>query len=171
MPRAKKTAKAGASTMVVPAPTRVGMPAAYMPEGTKFKFLPWSFADTRLRRAHNYWVCSTRPDSRPHTAPVWGMWSDGAFFFSTDPSSTKARNLSANPAIIVHVESGDEVVIIEGTCSSCDVTKELDAAYFRKYKMHLIGFPAPMVMLRVNVAVVSAWREKSFSASTTRWQF
>jgi general stress protein 26 len=147
------------------------MPAGYTPPGTKFKFLPWTFAELRLRRAHNYWVCSTRPDARPHAAPVWGLWLDGAFYFSTDPSSQKARNLAANPAAVVHVESGDEVVIIEGAAEPSQVTKTLDSAYFRKYKMHLIGFPAPMVMLRVSVHAVMAWREKTFSASTTRWQF
>ena len=171
MPRNTAAGKGKAGKLVIPTPTRVGMPAGYTPDGTKFKFLPFSFADTRLRRAHNYWVCSTRPDMRPHTAPIWGLWMDAAFYFSTDPSSTKARNLSANPAIIVHVESGDEVVIVEGRCAPCELTKAHDTAYFRKYKHHLFGFPAPMVMLRVEVAVIMAWREKDFSSSTTRWTF
>src|SRR5262245_24575356 len=122
-----------------PRPTRVRMPAGYTPPGTKTKFLSWSFADTRLRRAHNYWVCSTRPDARPHAAPVWGVWQDGAFYFSTDPSSRKARNLIANPAVVVHTESGDEVVIVEGSAVDCAITKALDAAYFRKYRVHLLG--------------------------------
>ena len=171
MPKKLRSNRARPKTLAIPEPTRVGMPPGYAPEGTKFKFLPFSFAETRLSRAHNYWVCSTRPDARPHTAPVWGLWLDGAFYFSTDPSSTKARNLSANPAILVHAESGDEVVIVEGRCSPCELTKAHDAAYFRKYKHHLIGFPAPMVMLRVEVTVIMAWREKAFSASTSRWQF
>ena len=155
----------------VPAPTRVRMQASYVPDGTKLKFLPWSFADTRLRRAHNYWVCSTRPDGRPHAAPVWGLWSERAFYFSTDPSSQKGRNLALNPAIVVHVESADEVVIIEGRAEVFELDKTLDAAYFRKYKVHLLGFEAPMVIFRVPAQVVMAWREKTFSASTTRWQF
>ena len=43
------------------------------------------------------WVCSTRPDGRPHAMPVWALWIDGALWFSTDPSSYKARNLARSP--------------------------------------------------------------------------
>lgn len=152
-------------------PTRVRMPPGYTPPGTKTKFLPWTFAESRLRRARNYWVCSARPDGRAHAAPVWGVWLSGAFYFSTDPSSRKAKNLASNPAIVVHLESGDEVVIVEGTAAPVELGTELDAAYHRKYKMHLIGFPAPMVVFRVTKSVVLAWREKAFAASATRWAF
>jgi len=148
----------------------LGLAPGYRPEGTKRKPLGWSFAEQRLRRAHNYWVCSTRPSGRPHAAPVWGLWVDGAFYFSTDPGSRKARNLSELAEVVVHLESGDEVVIVEGKVRPCPLTAELDRAYQRKYGMHLIGFPAPMVMLRVAPKLVMAWREKSFAASATRYR-
>src|SRR4051812_5465671 len=101
----KSQTKSKARKLVVPLPSRVRMPPGYTPLGTKPKFLPWNFAEQRLRRAHNYWVCSTRPDRRPHAAPVWGLWRNGAFYFSTDPASRKARNLAANAAVLVHLES------------------------------------------------------------------
>jgi len=145
------------------------MPAGYTPPGTKRKLLAWSYADGRLRRAHNYWLCTTRPDGRPHAAPVWGIWKDGAFVFSTDPSSRKARNIAARASAIVHTESGDEVVIVEGDVEECALTRAIDAAYFRKYAIHLIGFPAPAAIFRVRAKVVQAWREKAFSATATRW--
>lgn len=155
----------------VPKATPVPLAAGYSPPGTQTKLLPWTFAETRLRRAHNYWVCSTRGDASPHAAPVWGLWLDAAFYFSTDPSSRKARNLSANAAAAIHLESGDEVVIVEGFATPVELSKAIDAAYFRKYKLHLFGFPAPMVLLRVEPAFVMAWREKQFPASATRWKF
>src|SRR5262245_7574450 len=76
--------------------------------------LPWRWVTERLANAHNYWIGSTRPDGRPHVAPVWGLWLAEAFFFSTDPHSRKGLNLAANPSIVVHLESGDEAVILEG---------------------------------------------------------
>ncbi len=155
----------------IPKPVPVPMAPGYAPPDVKRKLLPWSFADQRLRRAHNYWVCSTRPDGRPHAAPIWGLWQEGAFYFSTDPSSRKAKNLAENPAIVVHVESGDEVVLLEGRVETLELTRELDRVYFRKYKVHLIGFPAPMVVLRVAPSTIDAWREKAFPASATRWRF
>jgi general stress protein 26 len=155
----------------IPQATPIALSAGYTPPGTKQKLLSWTFAETRLRRAHNYWVCSTRSDARPHAVPVWAVWLNAALYFSTDPSSRKARNLSANPATTIHLESGDEVVTLEGSATPCELTQAIDAAYFRKYKIHLIGFPAPMVLLRVAPDLVMAWREKQFPASATRWKF
>src|SRR5437879_1333607 len=97
-----------------PGPARVQMPADYTPKGTKAEFLPWEWTTERIKRSHNYWICTTRPDGRPHAVPVWGVWVEDALYFSTDPNSRKAKNLAASPAISVHLESGDEVVILEG---------------------------------------------------------
>jgi hypothetical protein len=76
--------------------------------------LPWSFVDERMANARNYWVATTRPDGRPHAMPLSGVWIDGSFCFGTGPGSRKARNLAENPHLVVHSESGDEVVILEG---------------------------------------------------------
>lgn len=77
--------------------------------------LPWSRVSELVAKARNYWVATARPDGRPHTAPVWGVWLDGAFYFETSRESRKARNLAANPEIAVHIENGDVGVILEGT--------------------------------------------------------
>jgi len=170
---ALKSSGAAARTKrpVAPLPIRPDMPADYTPAGAKMKFLPWSFAETRLKKSHNYWICSTRPDGRPHSAPVWGVWLDGAFYFSTDPASHKAKNLAANPPVSVHVESGDEPVILEGRIELVPVDKKIDAAYHSKYKIHLLGAPMPMEIFRLRPKTVLAWREKDFSTSATKWKF
>ena len=62
----------------------------------------------------SYWVTTTRADGRPHAMPVWGLWLDGALWFSSDPDSVKGRNLAARPDAVVHLESGDEVCILDG---------------------------------------------------------
>src|SRR5205823_8491316 len=95
---------------------RPEMPSGYgINRATDEGLLPWSFVQERLTTARNYWIATARPDGRPHVAPVWGLWLDEAFYFSTDPASRKARNLQASPALVVHLESGDDVVILEGT--------------------------------------------------------
>ena len=53
-----------------------------MPRGTK-GLLEWKWAERRLTQSHNYWLTTTRPDARPHTMLVWGIWAEGCFFFST----------------------------------------------------------------------------------------
>src|SRR6266581_5895943 len=78
--------------------------------------LAWSWATACLKEARNYWIATTRPDGRPHSRPVWGVWLDGAFYFST--GSLAAQNLATHPAITLHLESGSEVVIIEGVAET-----------------------------------------------------
>jgi len=147
------------------------MPAGYVPKGTKPKFLPWNWVIERLERSHNYWICSTRPDGRPHAAPVWGVWHEGAVIFSTDPSSRKAQNLAANPAVTIHLESGDEVVILEGLIDKTKLNSRIDDAYNAKYKMRLSDFPGPVSIYSLRPKKVMAWREKDFVTSATKWQF
>ena len=154
----------------------------YMPEGYGLaplsdasELIPWEAIQEKLRAARNYWVCSTRTDGRPHAMPVWGVWLDAAFYFSTDPLSRKGRNLTANPEVVVHLESGDDVVILEGKigmlAGETDVTA-LDEAYFSKYKFHISGGEAPAGAIYVlRPRVVLTWFESTFPTSATRYTF
>jgi hypothetical protein len=102
--------------------------------------LPWSWATERLEQARNYWVSTTRPDGRPHSMPVWGIWLDGAFYFGSGRNSAKSRNLAANPAIVVHLESGDETVILEGRAKPVlddALERRVDEVYGPKYDSRL----------------------------------
>src|SRR5437660_10815397 len=90
------------------------VPALYGIKPRK-EYLPWSHARERLTGSRNYWICTVRPDGRPHSIPVWGFWLDDALYFGTSKTTRKARNLAHNPAVSVHLESGDDVIILEGT--------------------------------------------------------
>jgi general stress protein 26 len=150
------------------------MPKGYgMPKGTK-GMLAWAEVEKKIANAHNYWVCTTRPDGRPHTAPVWAVWADGAVYFGTDRSSRKARNILANPAMVIHLELQEEAVILEGTAEEVTdraMMKPIDEAYARKYKMRLSEAPGEMFLVRLRPRVVLAWTEKEFACSPTRWEF
>jgi general stress protein 26 len=176
MPKPKagqKSAKKAAD----PAGCRVGLPDAPPLYGLKARkrYLPFIHAEKRLTNSRNYWICTTRPDGRPHAIPVWGFWLNGAFYFGTARSSRKARNLARNAAISVHLDSGDDVVIFEGTAVEVDLTdkptfKRLDAASRAKYKMPLMVTPESVVY-SVRPRVVLAWTEKDFPNNATRWKF
>lgn len=99
---------------VEPRVTRPRMPEGYgVPENDEGT-LPWSHASELLAEAKNYWVATTRPDGRPHVMPTWGVWLDGTFYFEGSPETRRMRNLAANPSTVVHIERGDDVVILEG---------------------------------------------------------
>ena len=76
--------------------------------------MDWSWVDAQMANSRNYWIGSTRPDGRPHVSPVWGVWLGGALYFGGDVQARRSRNLAANPQVVAHLESGDEVVMIEG---------------------------------------------------------
>ena len=77
--------------------------------------LLWSWAEQRLLASRNYWVASRWPDGRPHAMPVWGVWHEAAFWFSSSRGSRKVRNLAADPRCVVTTENAVEPVVIEGT--------------------------------------------------------
>jgi Pyridoxamine 5'-phosphate oxidase len=141
----------------------------------RLQYLPFSHAEERLEKSRNYWICTTRADGRPHSIPVWGFWIDGAIYFGTARSSHKARNLSRNAAVSIHLESGDDVVIVEGVAKEVDLSdqptvKKLDAASRAKYNMPLMVTP-DSIFYEVRPCVVLAWTEKDFPNNATRWKF
>lgn len=77
--------------------------------------LPWSWADERLGQARNYWVTTASRSGRPHARPFWGLWEELSFDFST--GSRTLANIHTNSQVTVHLESGRDVVIVEGDAS------------------------------------------------------
>ena len=99
--------------------------------------LPWSWAEERLAGSRNYWVTTVSADGRPHSMPVWGVWlrDRERFWFSCAAGARKARNLRANPAIVVAPTDTVEVVSLEGRATETtggDVESAVDA-FFAKY--------------------------------------
>ena len=83
--------------------------------------LAWDWIDGQLDRARNYWVCSVCADGRPHSVPVWGVWVEGDLYFGGDRQSVKARNIARDNRVALHLDSGDETVIIEGRVEEAKV--------------------------------------------------
>lgn len=136
--------------------------------------LPWSWATTRLSKAHNYWVATTRPDGRPHAMAVWGVWVNDIFYFSTGPRSRKARNLSRNPRCVVCTDRTDEAVIVEGVASKTKVSsipREVTVDYKRKYKWELDPKLGPIFIVRPRVAFGFMEAADDFAGAATRWVF
>ena len=154
---------------------RPSMPSSYgiQPVGDEKNLIPLSHIDEQMQKSRNYWICTTRLDGSPHAMPVWGVWLDEALFFSTDPQSRKGRNLAANPQIVVHLESGDDVVILEGIVritTDPALLKRADEAYYAKYQYHLAeDVNNPGLVFKLHPRIAYTWFERSFTATATRW--
>jgi len=122
--------------MTQPQVTRPHFPEGYVDHPNAL--LNWDFVEQKLRQAKNYWLCTVRPDGRPHAVPKWAVWVDGKLYFDGSPETRNARNLAGNPHVSVHLESGDEVVIVEGTAQASSrpapgLGRKLAQAYAAKY--------------------------------------
>ncbi len=137
--------------------------------------LAWEWAEGELVNARNYWLATTRPDGRPHVAPVWGVWLDGCLYFGTGRRSVKGRNLAAQPRVAVHLESGDDTVIIEGLVTEVTDPAERNrvaARYQDKYGLPPEGPEgSDSPLLAVRPITGFGWREQSYPATVTRWRF
>ena len=153
------------------------MPGYGLPESSK-GLLPWKWAEDRLRKSHNYWITTVRPNGAPHTMVVWGLWLDGAFIFSTGSKARKARNLGRNKRCVVCTEDAHEAVIVEGTAGIADVPlrRVFLKQYEPKYHFDMGGMKEDILSMKEPVFVVHphvafGLYEKKFMSSATRWKF
>jgi hypothetical protein len=160
-----------------PKSSRPLVPGYGLPEGNK-GLLPWSWAEQRLKKSHNYWITTVKPDRSPHTMVVWGLWQDGRLLFSTGSKSRKARNLAHNTSCVVCTEHANEAVIVEGTAEIADETarRKFLPTYERKYKFDMKGMKQDILSMKEPVfavcprVVFGLW-EKHFIGKSTRWTF
>lgn len=138
--------------------------------------LKWAWVARKMNGCRTFWLATIHTgagatESRPHVMPVWGVWLDNSFFFSTGRKSRKGQNLAANPACTVCNDDGEEAIIIEGEAGQVEAASTLDrvaAVYQEKYKMDPRGMNEPIFEVRPRK--VFGFIEKSFPKSATRWR-
>lgn len=141
--------------------------------------MSWSWAEQRLITSSAYWVGTVRPDGRPHSSPVWGVWFDNCFWFSCDQTSIKARNIAINPAVVITNDDPWEQVVLEGRAERVterdDVVRYMNAER-RKYadrwneQLYTVDFFAEGTY-KVTPWSVFALEERRFATSPTRFTF
>lgn len=160
-----------------PEASRPRIPGYGIPKTTK-GMLPWSHVAERMEKALNYWIGTTDPEGRPHATPVWGVWLYGTFFFDGSPQTRRGRNLAKNPNIVVHLENGTEVVILQGQAHEIhgadrELAMALSTAYSAKYGA--LGYaPTPDNwdkggLYRMQIRKAFAWTK--FPKDATRFRF
>jgi PPOX class probable F420-dependent enzyme len=140
--------------------------------------LSWPEVAARLETARNYWLCTTTPSGAPHAAPVWGAVADGTLYLYSERRSVKARNLAADPRAVVHLESGDDVVIVRGTAEDLgtpaevpDVVAALAAKYTADGDEQYLPDADPDfdVVYALRPQSAMTWRLADYDGSQRRW--
>lgn len=131
--------------------------------------IPWARIAERFTAESNFWICTSSPDGSPHVRPTWGVFVDDTICFGGGPNTRWSRNLTANPRATVHLESGNQVVIAEGSVDRITDAHDprleaIDDAYEVKYQMR----HGPPIWL-LAPKLVLAWT--NFPKDTTRFRF
>lgn len=158
--------------MEIPQPSRPSL-SGYIEAG---KLLPWRWVDARMATARNYWI-ATHALPYPSSRPVWGVWNSPILWFST--GSAIGRNIHRDPHVQVNLESGGEVVVIEGIARALE---ERDAVAWADTYNEKYHWDLPLTSDSVWQVVphrVLAWLCDSsgldygmgFSNSATEWRF
>jgi hypothetical protein len=146
-----------------------------MPDAT----MTWAEVSERLAAARTYWLDTTLPSGGPHAAPVWGVVIDGILYLYTVRSTVKARNLATDPRVVIHLESGEDVLIVRGTAEDLGppaqvpaVVGALSAKYTRPEDRPYLpeADPGFDVVYAIRPQSAMAWRMSDYFATQRRWK-
>jgi general stress protein 26 len=100
----------------------------------------WDKTRILLEAAELFWVCTVRPDGRPHVTPLVAVWVDEAVYFHTGTNEQKFANLSNNPRVVLLTgcnqwDRGVDVVVEGDAARVTDpaVLEGLATAWVRKW--------------------------------------
>jgi PPOX class probable F420-dependent enzyme len=138
----------------------------------------WPEIATCLAAARSYWLCTTTPSGAPHAAPVWGVVSGGTLYLYSERRTVKARNLAADPRLVLHLESAEDVVIVRGTAHDVgapaqvpEVVTALSAKYASDADRQYLPDADPSfdVVYAVKPQSAMTWRLADYEGSQRRW--
>jgi hypothetical protein len=135
--------------------------------------LEWAWVDGALSTAGTYWASVTDNGGRPHPRPVWGIWLGDVVHLSLG-SPTLAAAEPGRP-MTVHLDSGTDVVIVDGHVESTTADPGLLAAYDAKYTWSYdVDTYGPLSSIRPDV--VMAWRSAGWAGrdgftAANRWRW
>ena len=142
-------------------------------EASDHEALSWSWVDSQLRQAGTYWVVA-RAIGHPHPRPVWGTWRANRLYLSIGSPAVRSA-VAADPRVTVHLDSGTDVVIVEGRVVESVADEDVLADYNQKYDW---SYEAATYgpLLAVSPSTILAWRTAGWAGrdsfqQTGRWAF
>jgi hypothetical protein len=154
---------------MIPKADRPHIPGYGIVPAEQGELLPWSWAEERLSASHNYWISTVRADGRPHCMGVWGVWSEGEFWFSSGAESLKTRNLLTNAYCVICTENASQPVVLEGTARQAAPSATAASLYKAKYQYDLDPAMGPIFVVTPKVAF--GLIEYQMTKTATRWSF
>lgn len=139
--------------------------------------LPWTWAEDRLARSHDYWLATVSRDGRPHVMPVWGVLLEDRLWFSSSKGSRKARNLLAHPECSLSTDDPSEPVVAEGPVDLVNDLGSLERVLAAENEKYATAYGMDMLDPEHNCCFAMTPRRvfglasADFTGSPTRWTF
>lgn len=119
------------------------------------------------------------PSGAPHAVPVWGVVLNDTLYLYSERRTVKARNLAADPRVVVHRQSAEDVLIVRGAAEDLgtpaqvpEVVAALSAKYTGKEDRQYLPDADPdfdvIYAIRPQSAVM--WRLPDYEGSQRRWR-
>lgn len=140
--------------------------------------MEWSDVAARLTASRSFWLVTASARAVPHASPVWGVVVDAHLYLYSERSTVKARDLAENPRAVVHLESAEDVLIVQGVLEDLGHPGDHDAvlaALREKYAAPADATylpsadPAFDVLYRLRPRRAMAWRLDDWDDSQRRW--
>jgi nitroimidazol reductase NimA-like FMN-containing flavoprotein (pyridoxamine 5'-phosphate oxidase superfamily) len=137
----------------------------------------WAHVEERLDAARVYWIATVGPGGRPRVRPVDGMYVDGVIYVGGSPETRWVRDVAANPAVSIHLDTLEgDVVIVEGDAAVLEHNSDefaermaaVSNAKFPEYGMTAASFRGPGP-IAITPRKVIAWT--NFMKDPTRFRF
>jgi hypothetical protein len=141
--------------------------------------LAWTAVAARLHTSRSLWLTTSAPRSGPHAVPVWGAVLDGVLHLYTSRGTRKARNLTVEPRVVVHLPDPEDVLLVSGRLHDVGSPAECPdvvAAFAAKYTApgdegYLPGVdPGVDVVYALEPQQALAWQLADFETSQQRWE-
>lgn len=132
--------------------------------------LDWDWVEGQLTAAGTYWVVCV---AAGHPRPVWGVWSGEQLYLSIG-SPFIVRELTRNPRVTVHLDSGTDVVIVEGAAQPANSTSSAvlaaySAKYGNDYDVDAFGDLTPVIPATVIAWQAAGWAGKDGFRAAGKW--
>ena len=160
---------------LAPRVDRPGIPASYGASRAT-AFVDWSHVEARLAADRVYWLAAVGADGRPRVRPIDALYLDGVIYVGGSGETRWVHDVEANPAVSIHLDGVDDVVLIEGDAEvlgsvGADLAERLAAASNAKFPEYAMtaDFYRRNGAIAIRLRKVIAWTD--ITRDPTRFRF
>ena len=123
----------------------------------------------RFAEADCSWLSTVRPDGRPHSAPIWHVWTNGCAFVVTKDSAVKVNNIRHCTRVVLTHPDPHHAIIIDGLAQIVQGKTSLLRPLFKaKYDWDIATDEEYNTVIEITPVKLLAWGEEG-AGQRKRW--